>query len=600
DGSGRVIASSDTDIYKSVGFSWSPDSSKLAYGRHWSTSDGRVHFGTYVYDLATTESTRITGDMDALDPAWSPSGEDIAIVVFERDTGASRLALIKPDGSDLRILTDGDGMPDNVFRPCWSPDGREICMEVVHWGQVNLATIGVEPGGPGLRMLIDEEDGYNRSPDWSPDGGSIAFYRYEAGVPQVFVYDLGAETLARITGENIRSMYDPSYAPDGTLVSPAWGSRYSDVRLMEPDPLAEPEPMPRPGPDYKPLYTTAETIGERYPEVDTSSWERRSYSSWNAIRIFLFRPNIISDPYGSQPAVRLFAQDPLEQHTIAAELSYSRQTGEPGYSIEYVNSENRGNYFARARRRLGGPKRVGVNQSVFDAELAYVAGARWMRNPIPSTYTRDNYGVSLVHQRFDVVDSLGGAVAPDQSTTYLEATWERFSATPTNVSYTIRLTGRASVPQLSRRSQLYDARAELEWSRTWSGTRRELSVGLDARTASFSNRLGAGISGSYLLPSVAYRWRLEDYAWSSAWPFVWLDMVDLTVGADYYVSFGNSLLQRPAGLALRAELAGRGHITHGLPYELALGAEYRPQAAAGNRARVTLTFTTDAESVFPF
>jgi hypothetical protein len=297
DGANRVIVSSDTDLYKSVAISWSPDSLKLAYGRHWSTSDGRVRLGIYVYDVENRSSERISGDLNAADPAWSPSGEEIAVVVFDQDSGASRLALLGPDGSGLRVLTDGPEMPSNVFRPCWSPDGTALCVEVVHWGAVNLATMGAD--GRNLRMLTDEAHGYNRSPDWSPDGTRIAFCHSAGPAPQVCVYDLQDEALLLITSEMVRTMQDPSFAPDGTLLCP--GS-WSPVLSRAPSPCpgrrekvtCPASPGPTPSPSATPSWTRrAGSGGPIAPGTRSASfWSGRTASQI---------PTVSSRPCASSP-----------------------------------------------------------------------------------------------------------------------------------------------------------------------------------------------------------------------------------------------------------------------------------------------------------
>jgi TolB protein len=82
-----------------------------------------------------------------------------------------QLATLAPDGSDLRVLTEGE---QRLQFPAWSPDSSKI------------ATIGVDREGSFIRILPDEEGAEGaeiyRSADqgaiylyWSPDSARVSF-----------------------------------------------------------------------------------------------------------------------------------------------------------------------------------------------------------------------------------------------------------------------------------------------------------------------------------------------------------------------------------------------------------------------------------------
>jgi dipeptidyl aminopeptidase/acylaminoacyl peptidase len=155
------------------GARWSPDGSMLVYQQRegWGNAIGNI----FVIDVATGEATQVT-DLDPAsygawsmhpsfspdgqtivfhvprgpedgsrmrwdvwsvpvaggDPAlvvrnaasgvYAPDGETLAYVVPSSDSSPARLMLANADGSDPRVLVEGDG----IEWPRWSPDGTRI------------------------------------------------------------------------------------------------------------------------------------------------------------------------------------------------------------------------------------------------------------------------------------------------------------------------------------------------------------------------------------------------------------------------------------------------------------------------------------------
>ena len=115
--------------------SWSPDGSKIVFSSTWYDplmeqctpgwpNDFRCATDLYVMDADGSNIVRITDDpAPEFMPAWSPDGDRIA---FVRTTGgtAPRIFTTRPDGSDVRQISSGDGGSD--YWPSWSPDGSQI------------------------------------------------------------------------------------------------------------------------------------------------------------------------------------------------------------------------------------------------------------------------------------------------------------------------------------------------------------------------------------------------------------------------------------------------------------------------------------------
>jgi eukaryotic-like serine/threonine-protein kinase len=108
------------------------------------------------------------GARDILSCDISPDGTWLALWA---SFPAEDLLLIRPDGGDLRQLTN-DLARDRT--PYWSPDGRRILFASNRSGKYEAWTIGSD--GSGLTQITHLPDQPVFYPFWSPDGRQIGFY----------------------------------------------------------------------------------------------------------------------------------------------------------------------------------------------------------------------------------------------------------------------------------------------------------------------------------------------------------------------------------------------------------------------------------------
>jgi len=189
-------------------------------------------FNSEIYYAASVgeEPIRITDNMESdRMPAWSPSGSRIAFYSVG-DDGYDIYTMVFSGGGKIN-LTDSPGFD---VSPVWSTDGTKI------------AFFSQRPGGSGVYVM--NEDGSDQKMlaegdhiadiQWSQDGLKIAFLD---GLKNLFVMDSDGENLENVT-ENyqntgvdfgiIRRANSYSISPDGTMIALGYQSFSYDVVVL--------------------------------------------------------------------------------------------------------------------------------------------------------------------------------------------------------------------------------------------------------------------------------------------------------------------------------------------------------------------------------
>ena len=227
----RLLKSSFSSNYETFRFiysgsSWSPDGRFLALTVKHGPKDDIV-----IVDVKHhSEAHRIKVDLNGITtPSWSPDGKQLVFTGYKG--GLSDLYLVNVDGTDLRRLT-ADKNAD--LEPAWSPDGRTIAFatdrgpatnfDSLTYSNMRIALYHLDTGA--IEMLGDMDQGHNATPQWSPDGHSIAFVSDRNGVSNIYLYDLGERRLYQLT-----DLYTGVQGITPALSGPVVGPRRRPARL---------------------------------------------------------------------------------------------------------------------------------------------------------------------------------------------------------------------------------------------------------------------------------------------------------------------------------------------------------------------------------
>jgi Tol biopolymer transport system component len=200
---------------------WSPDGRRVVYTR---TVAGNIDI--YVKTVATGRVTRITTNRAVdVSPAWSPNGRRLVFVSnrLGSASGGLDLYLVRAtrEGRTNRPVRISNTAGDEN-NPDWSANGGKIAFDL---GLITFDVYVIGVNGRGRRAVTDSSFGVGRSyfdPTWSPDGSQIAFdngddiFRIAAGANG----GLDCAMCTNLTAANPDSSEsDPSWSPNSRQIA---------------------------------------------------------------------------------------------------------------------------------------------------------------------------------------------------------------------------------------------------------------------------------------------------------------------------------------------------------------------------------------------
>jgi TolB protein len=190
---------------------YSPKGDKLVVTKSGSSLEIMNGDGSHVHTILE-ETNQAGTNMVIAFPSWSPDGTQIAFGIggfFGRPVRQGQLAVIRPDGSGLRLLTDGKA--SSGF-PSWSPDGRQVVYRVMGEGEEGLRILTLESGK--ITKLTSD---YDTFPVWSPRGDRIAFCSFRDGDFDIYTVRPDGSELRKLTDSHSNDAH-PIWSPDGKWI----------------------------------------------------------------------------------------------------------------------------------------------------------------------------------------------------------------------------------------------------------------------------------------------------------------------------------------------------------------------------------------------
>lgn len=248
---------------------WHPEGDHLVYARTKTNAAGHLFSDLYRFEPETKETDRLTYDLRAAAPAYSPDGSQIAFL-GQSDGSANLYALDVASGQARRLTGYDDGT--QAAEPVWGPRGEWIYLTLSRGGGRDVYRVAADGRGRGPEAVL-ASDADERSPALDADGRWLYYASDRSGIFNIYrirldddggVSDASPEALTNVTG----GAFMPRLAPDGAMAFARYDAEGYRIAMLD-RPAAIPEPATYAPPDItgKPAATASQAIPHAHDDA---------------------------------------------------------------------------------------------------------------------------------------------------------------------------------------------------------------------------------------------------------------------------------------------------------------------------------------------
>ncbi len=166
-------------------------STKIAYVTATQISGG-IEYQLLVADAdGKNAQALVTSKQPLLSPSWSPRGDKLAYVSFEKGNSAIYIQNLSTGQRELM-----SGFKGINSAPAFSPDGTKIALTLSKSGNPEIYTMDVFSKH---LTQISKSWSIDTEPSWTPDGKSLVFTSDRGGKPNLYQIDVDSLKVKRLT-----------------------------------------------------------------------------------------------------------------------------------------------------------------------------------------------------------------------------------------------------------------------------------------------------------------------------------------------------------------------------------------------------------------
>jgi len=273
----------------STSFSWSPDGGKIIYAKrnYPRTIDGITIFDLYEYSFKGKNEVRLTENLRAISPVYSPDGKEICFLVNK--AGTLNIYTSGSDGKNIKAVTKYN-QGEQLFNPKYSPDGKNVYFDFSSRDSRDIYYIDLKTGE--INPFLNDENTDERTPFFTPDGKKIYYSSDKTGIFNVYSYDFESKETKQIT--NVAGgAFMPSVDKDGNLAYATYTSTGYKIAILK--------KFKERNPDEFGTYDRPAKLVKEYTSTDSSTSEPKNNHNWEKLKNFddTKYPEVKTNPYKS-------------------------------------------------------------------------------------------------------------------------------------------------------------------------------------------------------------------------------------------------------------------------------------------------------------
>jgi len=244
-----------------------------------------------------------------LQPSLSPDGKEIAFFSDRGSWEAIYILNVKSEKVIRSVIQGGKESKHESFHSfksaiAWSPDGQRLAIVSKTQGKDAIHLIEVKTGKV-LREITPDVEAI-LSPDWSHDGKFLAFSASQAGLTDLYVFDLEKNRTTRLT-HDLAHDDKPVFSPSGKYLA-FESDRPAADWVPEGDTLAQfPSLLP-----FKDIYRL-DLETRRLELVASGRWDEKmpTYGPSDSLIAFISNRSGIDNIYLARDSAQTWATRPL-------------------------------------------------------------------------------------------------------------------------------------------------------------------------------------------------------------------------------------------------------------------------------------------------